>query len=1226
MKSKQSAHYMGNTNVSGFRLAPSVIVIILLMTNISILVNSNNGQSIELGEDSDFFVSSKASSGDVDAPSWRVGDSWVYSGFFDVAALIASSGQSSNVQTLTGDLTMWVSDIVTVTTENQSTLAYVVRSSGLFEANGVSLSGYSGDIDVDYDGTDYIRVSDLATISMQMNLLVEFTAFGFINIEVADLQVINSYSPPREEYDFPLRVGEAWSNNYTQTTDWSGSSDYFDIPDDSTSQTSSNHAIVAQGNPNVPYSGCGSSYNVTTFDSSGQNVTSYRWWCPNAKNDALRNFQDDIGFDINFKLKTVNLVSRSKILDVELENPAWILDSPQGAWVNVTDSSGSPIANQALQWRYEANGVSYSLTTASNGSAYVDFDTGNATDPSPTNFDWASHGIMAWIASTKEVGVDTLTLDDSIVTLDYRPNSGGVSVERTRDGTSVMLNPTIGFNAVPGDSLIFSIPVENLGILQGPATELAVTGPDGSTSRASVAAISALGTGWVQASWNVPSTQQIGTVTISFEVDPDGLMVGDQNQSNDIDTFDIFIGSLPTADLIQPQQTKTLTNIHIDARNSFDLDGGSPHCTFVVETSHTENETFEEEDCLLENRSWSDDGTYRVWLTITDDENDQDSVYVDVEIQNRAPWVNVSTQNSVMEIEVESSVTFFATDSGDLDTLNSQAPVDFIWQLPNRPDGTPYLCEGENAVQVAPTCKVTPMTEGMFTPQVIVEDDDGATTTGLFNLLVTNIAPTNPQITMWNGSEEMISETNPPKWYVYEDQKVSLKGTAYDSLNDMDTLTWGWQHDVGIDPNNFTQTIGAVSEIEVWWETKGIHSISMEVVDDNGLSSGFATATVEVINVPPTVEQIPPQPDVGEDDEITLIGIYSDTDSDIEDLTVCWDVDFTVDLDLNGNNMDDCDFVGAVMTYHWTDPGEKNLVFHVTDDDGDKAEAYANITVKNKRPKAAATPEKLTVTVGEELVIWTNETTDSPSDMPNLRFFWDFDTTDDDDDDGDTTNDINARTATDEPLRHVFTSPGTKNIRLSVLDEGDTASTVDIVITVVPDDSGLGGWINANTAGVSNVVVILGLVLVGLLMVLGISMARNKDRPTDEWIASTGAIFTDSSPTVAPPTYAFEAAPAAAPAAAPVQPATPVTEQPQPVTGQLFAPEAVQQPVNEVQPQLDAASLDSVFGSTPSGPPVPAAGLPEGWTMEQWNHYGAQWLKDQEELNVSTPPGFDFDL
>lgn len=27
-----------------------------------------------------------------------------------------------------------------------------------------------------------------------------------------------------------------------------------------------------------------------------------------------------------------------------------------------------------------------------------------------------------------------------------------------------------------------------------------------------------------------------------------------------------------------------------------------------------------------------------------------------------------------------------------------------------------------------------------------------------------------------------------------------------------------------------------------------------------------------------------------------------------------------------------------------------------------------------------------------------------------------------------------------------------------------------------------------------------------------------------------------------------------------------------------------------------------------AGPPVPAEGLPEGWTMEQWQHYGQQWL------------------
>jgi len=29
------------------------------------------------------------------------------------------------------------------------------------------------------------------------------------------------------------------------------------------------------------------------------------------------------------------------------------------------------------------------------------------------------------------------------------------------------------------------------------------------------------------------------------------------------------------------------------------------------------------------------------------------------------------------------------------------------------------------------------------------------------------------------------------------------------------------------------------------------------------------------------------------------------------------------------------------------------------------------------------------------------------------------------------------------------------------------------------------------------------------------------------------------------------------------------------------------------------------------GPPLPASGLPDGWTMEQWQHYGQQWLDRQ---------------
>ena len=31
----------------------------------------------------------------------------------------------------------------------------------------------------------------------------------------------------------------------------------------------------------------------------------------------------------------------------------------------------------------------------------------------------------------------------------------------------------------------------------------------------------------------------------------------------------------------------------------------------------------------------------------------------------------------------------------------------------------------------------------------------------------------------------------------------------------------------------------------------------------------------------------------------------------------------------------------------------------------------------------------------------------------------------------------------------------------------------------------------------------------------------------------------------------------------------------------------------------------------PGGPPIPEEGLPEGWSIEQWIHYGQRWLDQQ---------------
>ena len=41
------------------------------------------------------------------------------------------------------------------------------------------------------------------------------------------------------------------------------------------------------------------------------------------------------------------------------------------------------------------------------------------------------------------------------------------------------------------------------------------------------------------------------------------------------------------------------------------------------------------------------------------------------------------------------------------------------------------------------------------------------------------------------------------------------------------------------------------------------------------------------------------------------------------------------------------------------------------------------------------------------------------------------------------------------------------------------------------------------------------------------------------------------------------------------------------------------------------------MGSKETGPPIPQGGLPDGWTMEQWGHYGHQYLAAQGSQNLT---------
>jgi hypothetical protein len=50
-------------------------------------------------------------------------------------------------------------------------------------------------------------------------------------------------------------------------------------------------------------------------------------------------------------------------------------------------------------------------------------------------------------------------------------------------------------------------------------------------------------------------------------------------------------------------------------------------------------------------------------------------------------------------------------------------------------------------------------------------------------------------------------------------------------------------------------------------------------------------------------------------------------------------------------------------------------------------------------------------------------------------------------------------------------------------------------------------------------------------------------------------------------------------------------------------------PTTDLAP-LPLDSLDALSSPPAAGPPIPAEGLPQGWTEDQWVHYGQKWLEE----------------
>ncbi|HJL55402.1 MAG TPA: CARDB domain-containing protein, partial [Candidatus Thalassarchaeaceae archaeon] len=616
----------------------------------------------------------------IDVPEWRIGDNWNYDGYLDVADFVAGSGVSSNVQTLGGTLEVTVVDIYLIDIENASTLVYEVESIGEYESDGsIDLDGTNGCLYVDMDTTEVIRASDLATHTQEATIDVYFDpiCWSLLRQTIGILTVLNTYEPPLENYDFPISVGESWEMDYEQQLEFSGSSSYVPIPDDTSDSNTTSWEVVSQGSSGVSFPGCNPSYNITNYNSDGDE-TGYNWYCPAIRGEIKSSYVQSFGFIAVHELASYQQAQRSTMVSIDIEYPLAPVDIDISAWVNVTNQ-GQPVSNQSLQFRYEAEQIVQDFTTDENGSYHLIFNTGNSPDDTVGTGELGSHGLLAWIVNgTAEdvLGASSLIIDSDVHEIDLVTRSDAVTVQRHRGNGTLTLDPHVGFNAVIGDALTFSVPVLNRGLTSSPASSLRINAPDGSVVNGDVPPLASLEEARIEVNWTVPTSQSFGYVYIDFVVDPEEEISEDGNRSNNDGVFVLYIGALPLATLLISEESLTLDEVSLDGSGSHDPDGGALECEFRIERANGQTKTVLEDDCVYE-WIWNNNGEFAVTLVVSDEENDHASTTSSVIIRNRPPEITLAADEE--GVQVASTITFRITNRSDADTQTPSTPVDILW-------------------------------------------------------------------------------------------------------------------------------------------------------------------------------------------------------------------------------------------------------------------------------------------------------------------------------------------------------------------------------------------------------------------------------------------------------------------------------------------------------------------------------------------------------------------
>ncbi|MCW4052202.1 MAG: PKD domain-containing protein [Candidatus Bathyarchaeota archaeon] len=386
-------------------------------------------------------------------------------------------------------------------------------------------------------------------------------------------------------------------------------------------------------------------------------------------------------------------------------------------------------------------------------------------------------------------------------------------------------------------------------------------------------------------------------------------------------------GDPPIANFLTiPDDPYTDETVTFNASASYDPDGTIE--SYAWDFGDGSNGTGE-----TASHSFTADGIYTVTLTITDDDDLQDTVSTNITVLNRSPLASFS--ESATLVFTDSIITFNASSSYDSDG----SIVSYFWTFG----------DGQNTTGMITQHTYTD--DGTYIVNLTITDDDSATDTTTSTITVINRSPV--------ASFTKSSET------AYTVENLNFNASlSHDP--DGDIVSYFWIFGDGLNSS------GVV--VSHAYSDDGVYVVTLTVMDDDS-AVDTSTATLTILNRSPIASFTESAETVYTAESILFNASLSyDPDGDI--VSYFWDFG------------DGVNATGVTVAHEYVDDGVYTVTLTVMDDDGASASVTAVKTVLNRLPVAVFTESASTVQTNE--VIDFNASLSYDPDGDIVSYFWIF--------------------------------------------------------------------------------------------------------------------------------------------------------------------------------------------------------------------------------------------